>query len=156
MKQLQYKHYFTVRKGVFEFEDKEMFEYKRRNLEGKKGYAIIEEVEKEITPNQYAYYFGGIIRRECMSSDIFSGFTERQIHHILFSELRSTTRGIELPDGTTKIVTITEDFEKYKQEDMRKYIDELIPHLQVNYNIHPKPSSHYKYNKFYIDPKIIK
>lgn len=156
MKQLQFKHFFKVDKGVFKFEDKEMFEFKRRNFEGKRGYAIIEEVEDEITPNQYAYYFGGIIRRECMNSNTFSGLTEMQIHNVLFAELRSTTRGIILADGTTRLTTISEDFSKYKKDDMIKYINELIPHLQVTYDIHPKPPEHYKYNKFYIDPKTFR
>jgi hypothetical protein len=133
-----------------------MLEYKKRNLEGKRGYAIIDEEEKNVSPNQYAYYFGGIIRRECMASDVFKGYTEKQIHSLLFNELRSTVKGILKPDGTTKLVTMSEDFNSYKKEDMRLYMEELIPHLQTEYNIYVKPSSHYKYNKFYIDPKLMK
>lgn len=154
MKKIPFKHYFKVEKGVFSFENKEMFEYKRLNLEGKRGYAIIEEVEEEISVDQYGYYFGGIIRGECMRSNTFAGLSDRQIHSILFSDIRSFTKGILMPDGTTRLVTVMEDFHSYKKRDMSKYIEEVIPHLQTVYDIHPKPSSHYKYNKFYIDPKI--
>ena len=128
-----------------------MFKYKKRSLEGGKSYAIIEEVGDEITPNQYAYYFGGIIRKECMKSNTFQGLSEKQVHQVLFTELRSQVKGIKMPDGTTKLVTVSEDFSRYKLPDMQKYIEELIPYLQVEYDIHPKPASHYKYNKFYFD-----
>jgi len=152
----KYKHYFTVREGKFVWEEKDMFEYKRKALEGRKGYAIIEEEAIKVTPNQYAYYFGGIIRRECMKSNVFHGLSEQQIHQVLFSELRSSVKGIHLKDGTTRLVTVVEDFGKYNKEDMRKYIEELIPYLQTEYDIHPKPASHYKYNKFYLNEKLIK
>lgn len=133
------------------WEDRTMLDYKKLSLEGKRGYAIIEEVKDNITPNQYAYYFGGIIRKECMKSNTFHGFSDKEIHQILFSELRSTTKGIEMPDGTTRLVTVTEDFSKYGKKKMAEYIEELIPYLQMEYDIHPKPADHYKYNKFYLN-----
>ncbi len=127
-----------------------MFTWKKLSLEGRRGYAIIEQVTGEVTPNQYAYYFGGIIRRECMVSNTFQGLSEKQVHQVLFAELRSSVKGIKCLDGTTKLVTVTEDFEAYGKENMRKYIEELIPHLNVEYRIFPKPAEHYKYNKFYL------
>jgi len=151
MREPKYKHFFKVRDGKFIWEDEDMLEYKRKSLEGGRGYAIIEEAGDEITPNQYAYYFGGIIRKECMKSNTFQGLSEKQVHQVLFNELRSSVKGIKMPDGSTKLVTIAEDFSRYKLPDMQKYIEELIPHLQVEYNIHPKPASHYKYNKFYFN-----
>ena len=151
----KYKHFFKIINGKYLWAEPDMFEYKRKVLEGKRGYAIIEEEEEEISPNQYAYYFGGIIRRECMVSEAFQGFTEHEIHEALFFELRSTTKGIKLPDGTTKPIRVSEDFGSYKKKDMSAYIEELIPHLNVNYNIWPKPASHYKYNRFYINPKTL-
>jgi len=151
MREPKYKHFFTVINGKFIFEEEDMLEFKRKNLEGRRGYAIIERVESDITPNQYAYYFGGIIRKECMKSETFQGLSEKQVHQVLFADLRSTVQGIKMPDGTTRMVTITEDFSRYKQDDMRRYIEELIPHLQVEYDIHPKPADHYKYNKFYFN-----
>ena len=156
MKEPQYKHFFQVIDGKFIFEGEDMLNFKRKSLEGRRGYAIIEEVEDDITPNQYAYYFGGIIRKECMKSDIFQGLSEKEVHQVLFLDLRSSVRGIKMPDGTTKLVNITDDFSRYKKPDMWKYIEELIPHLQVEYNIHPKPASHYKYNKFYFDERKMK
>lgn len=156
MKDPKYKHYFTIRDGKFIWEEQDMLEFKRKSLEGRRSYAILEEVEDDITPSQYAYYFGGIIRKECMRSDIFQGLSDKQIHQVLFMELRSTQKGIKMPDGTTRLVTVTDDFGNYKKPDMIQYISEVIPHLQVEYDIHPKPAEHYKYNRFYMDPKTMK
>jgi hypothetical protein len=155
VKEPKYKHFFVVKDGKFVWEDGEMFDYKKRSLEGKKGYALIEEQENKPSPNQYAYYFAGIIRKECMVSDCFQGLSEKQIHSILFLELRSSVHGIKMPDGSTRLKTIAEDFNRYTMKDMAKYIEELIPYLNTEYNIWPKPADHYKYNKFYMNPKII-
>lgn len=148
-----YKHFFKIVDGKYIWDEPDMFEYKRKALEGKRGYAIIEETDEEISPNQYAYYFGGIIRKECMVSETFQGLTEKQVHQVLFSELRSTTKGILMPDGSTKTVMVSEDFDRYKKKDMILYLEELIPHLNTEYNIWPKPASHYKYNRFYFNQK---
>ena len=133
-----------------------MFRYKKLSLEGRRGYAIIEQITGEVTPNQYAYYFGGIIRKECMVSNAFQGLSEKQVHQVLFAELRSSVKGIKCLDGTTRLVTVTEDFEAYGKESMRKYIEELIPHLNTEYRIFPKPAEHYKYNKFYLKERKMK
>jgi hypothetical protein len=156
MKELLYKHLGKFLGGKPIWDDPQMYEYKKRNLEGKRFYMILEELENDISPNQYAYYFGGIIRRECMNSNVFAGFSDKEIHQVLFEELRSKTKGINRLDGTVQLVTITDDFSAYKKPDMARYIEELIPHLELEYGIHVKPASHYKYNKFFINTKIIK
>lgn len=156
MKDPKYKHYFIIRDGKFIWEEPDMLEFKRKSLEGVRSYAILEEVEGDITPNQYAYYFGGIIRKECMVSEAFQGLSDKQIHQVLFTELRSTQKGIKNKDGTTRLVTVTDDFGSYKKPDMIKYIEEVIAHLQLEYDIHPKPAEHYKYNRFYLNPKTMK
>lgn len=156
MKELLYKHLFRVINGKFIWDNPQTFDLKKQNLEGRHGYAIIEILEDDISPNQWAYYFGGIIRKECMSSNCFASWSEKEIHNHLFKELRSKEKGIHQLDGTIKMVTITDDFSAYKKGDMAKYIEELIPHLNMNYGIYPKPASHYKYNKFFLDTKVFK
>ena len=155
MKAPKYKHYFTVVNGQFIWEDPDMFKYKQKVLEGKRGYALIEEVKEEISVNQYAYYFGGIIRNECMASNVFSGLSDMEIHQVLFEELRSTTKGIQLPDGKIKLVRVKEDFSSYGKKEMARYMEEVIALLQTEYDIHPKPPHKYKYNKFIINPKTL-
>jgi len=53
MRELKFQHRFSVINGKFIWDDKEMLEYKRRVLEGKRGYAIIEELEEEQSTNQW-------------------------------------------------------------------------------------------------------
>ena len=118
-KGLKFQHRFSVINGKFIWDDKEMLEYKRKILEGKRGYAIIEELEEEISTNQWGYYFGGIIRQECMDSNVSAGWTDKEIHNHLFSELRSQQKGVQMPDGTVRLVTVTEDCSAYKKADMR-------------------------------------
>ncbi len=50
-----------------------------------------------------------------MVSEVFRSFSEQQVHQVLFAELRSSTKGIKRPDGTTQLVTVTEDFSAYKK-----------------------------------------
>ena len=79
MRELAYKHYFTVVGNKFLWEDQEMFRLKKKMLNGKKGYAIIEEEVDKASSNQLAYYFGGIIRKECMNSNTFA-FTRPKVN----------------------------------------------------------------------------
>lgn len=151
-----YKHYFQVIDGKIVWEEPDMLKYRKKTLEGKRGYAIFKEAKRSITPNQYAYYFGGIIRSECMSSEVFQGLSEIEIHQALFSELRSTVKGIKLPNGKTRIIKVVEDFSSYNRKEMTRYIEEVIALLAVEYNIHVKPANKYRFRNFYINPKAYK
>jgi hypothetical protein len=157
MNPLPYKHFFTIVNGKFVWEDKNMLDLQRKLLEGKRGYAIIEEEVDKASSNQLAYYFGGIIRRECMNSNTFSGMGEMDIHNHLLLEVMGTVRSIILKNGETKLVNSVPDFNKIKdnKKKMTEYLEKLIPHLAIEYDIHVKPASMYKYNKFYIKTKII-
>jgi hypothetical protein len=157
MRELAYKHYFTVVGNKFLWEDQEMFRLKKKMLNGKRGYAIIEEEVDKASSNQLAYYFGGIIRKECMNSNVFAGMKEMEIHNHLLFEVRGSTRNISMPDGKTKIMELIPDFNEIKdnKKEMTKYLEEVIAKLQTEYNIYPKPAEHYKYNKFYIKERHI-
>lgn len=150
MPQLEFKHHFRVEEGKFIFEDPEMFEFYKRKFEGRRGYSVIFETIDDPTPNQYAYYFGGIIRKECMQSNTFAGWTEKEIHRFLFRNVMGILTLIKLRDGSTRTVEKVPDFDSIGKEGMREYISQLIPYLQIEFDIHPKPAEHYKYNKFYI------
>ena len=158
MRELAYKHFFIVKEGKFIWDDPQMFEYKKKSLDGRRGYAIIEEEKDKASTNQLAYYFGGIIRKECMKSNVFTGLSEKEIHNGILFETRGYVRNIQMPDGTTKIMECLPDFDDIVKDkgEMSKYISEVIILLQTDYNIHPKPASHYKYNKFHIETKHYK
>lgn len=156
MAELKYKHRFTVKDGKFIFDDKAMFEFIRKNLEGKQGFAIIEEEEKDISFDQFAYYFAGIIRRECMVSNTFEGLIEKEVHGILMMETgHSTTITYNHPKKGRIIYEIPEDIKKWSMKKMALYVEEVIALLNTEYQIYPKPPNHYKYNKYYMDPKKI-
>ena len=156
MRPLPYKHYFTVTDKKFVWEDTQMFDLKRSLLEGKRGYAIIEEVEERTTSSQLAYYFGGIIRQECMNSNCFAGWKEGEIHNHLLIEVTGTMRQIHRPDGSTSLVEMPEDFDAImnSKKRMTEYISKVIAKLETEYQIYTKPSEHYKKtNKFRIKEK---
>jgi len=157
MKELAYKHYFTVYGNAFVWDDPEMFRLKKKMLDGKRGYAIIEEEAENASSNQLAYYFGGIIRKECMNSNVFASMKEQEIHNHLLFEVRGTTRNVTMPDGKTKIMEMIPDFNEIKdsKKKMAKYIEEVIAKLNTEYDIYPKPAEHYKYNKFYIKERNV-
>lgn len=159
MKPLPYKHYFSVTSGKYVWEDPQMFELKKTMLEGKRGFAIIEEVTEKGTSNQLAYYFGGIIRQECMNSECFAGLTEKEIHNALLLEVRGSMRQIRRPDGSVSLKEMPGDFDEIKdnKKEMAKYLEEVIAKLETEFEIYPKPSEHYKStNKFVIKKKVYK
>jgi hypothetical protein len=147
MRPLPYKHYFTVSDdGRYVWEDPQTFEVKRKILEGKRGYAIIEEEVEDSSSNQMAYYFGGIIRQECMHSNCFAGLSERDIHNYLLVSVRGSMRQIHRPDGSVSLVEMPGDFERImdSKKEMASYISEVIAFLETEHQIYPKPSEHYK------------
>ena len=148
--EIEFKHHFSVESGEFIWKDAEMFEFYKRKFAGRRGYAVIFETKDDPTPNQYAYYFAGIIRKECMQSNCFAGWTEKQISKFLLKEVMGITKQIKMPDGTIKHVILAPDFDSLGKEGMIEYISKLIPYLQTELDIYPKPSEHYKYNKFYL------
>jgi hypothetical protein len=156
MRPLPYKHFFTISEGKFVWEDPQIFEVKRKILEGKHGYAIIEEEPENGSSNQLAYYFGGIIRQECMHSNCFAGLSEKDIHNYLLMSVRGSMRQIHRPDGSVSLMEMPGDFERIMEskKEMSKYIEEVIAFLNTEHQIWPKPSEHYKKtNRFRIQEK---
>lgn len=150
MPELEFKHHFRVESGQFFWENPEMFEYYKRKFEGRRGYAVIFETKDDPTPNQYAYYFAGIIRKECMQSDMFGGWTEKEIHNFLLKEVMGTLKQVKFKHGPVRTISVAPDFNSIGKKGMVEYISRLIPYLQTEFDIHPKPAEHYKYNKFYL------
>jgi hypothetical protein len=151
MRPLPYKHYFNVSEGKFNWEDPQMLEVKRKLLEGKRGYAIIEEDTEDVSLNQLAYYFGGIIRQECMNSECFAGLSEKEIHNYLLTKCEGSMRKVYRPDKTFAVIEMPGDFDLImgSKKRMALYIEKVIATLQTEHDIFPKPAEHYKKtNKF--------
>lgn len=152
-KDLQYSHYATVIDETFYFEKPEIWAFNRKQINNKRVRITVEEVSENITTNQFAFYFGGIIRSECMNSECFKGCTENEISDCLFEDIRSYTKTVIDSKGNTRIFHAIDKIVNYTKEDMRKFIEELIPHLAITYNIHVKDPEYYKLNKYIIKHK---
>ena len=155
--ELQYKHAFTITDGRIYWDKPDLLRAKLFMLENKRGYAIITMEEDKPSSNQWAFYWGGIINGECMHSNCFLGLNEKEVHHILFSELRSYTRGVTITkkDGEEMHIQkeFIDDFSTYSKKKLSEYIEQLIPHLKNDYGIIIKDSKDYQYNKFHLKKK---
>jgi len=157
MSALKYKHLFTITGGKFIWESKEMLDFIRRDFEGKKGYAQFVEVKEGNTVDQYGYYFAGIIREACMTSNAFAGNTEYEVHCALMMETgHSHTSTFEHPKHGRIIYEVPQDIKKFGKKKMAAYVDQVIALLNSEYQIHPMPSKYFKDNKYYMDPKTYK
>lgn len=158
-KELEYKHWFVCQDGKFYWDRPDLLRAKMHMLNNRRGFAIITYAKENITPGQYAFYFGGIIRGECMHSNCFQNVNEKEIHKLLFKELRTYTKEIILTkkDGSIEhsFESFTEDFDSYSKEQMSKYIEELIPYLAEEYGIHIKDKNDYQYNQYVTTRKEI-
>jgi len=156
-KVLEYKHWFTNSEGVLYWDKPDLLNAKLEMTRNQRGYAIITTAEDKPTVNQYAFYFGGIIRGECMHSNFFLGLSEKEIHQVLFREIRTYTRGRTVIniDGEyiEKKEEFIEDFDSYGKKQMTKYIQELIPHLLHEYNIKVKDPKEYSLRNSHITSK---
>jgi hypothetical protein len=156
-KVLEYKHWFVIDGDNIYWEKPDLLRAKISMLNNKRGYAIITVAEEKPTVNQYAFYFGGIIRGECMNSNCFAGLNEKEIHQILFKELKTYKRGRTIitkqGDDIEILEDFIEDFDSYGKKQMTKYIEEVIPHLLNNYNIRVKDSKEYSLKNSHIISK---
>ena len=108
------------------------------NLEGKRGCVIFYEDQENVTNDQWAFYYGAVIK-ECMALNEFAGYTKREVHDMLFEQLRSYDK---------KSRAFIEDFGSYGKKDMAKYIEELLPYLALEHGLHIKDPSQYKIDQF--------
>jgi len=148
MKDYDYKHFFHVKNGVFYWEEKDLFDYKRNKLEGKRGYAIIKRDIPGKSPNQRAYYMKGIIKETCLNSECFAGWNEYEVHDYLLKSIRGKPKIVKLKDGYERTILSPPDFASFNKEKTSVYIEEVLAFLSYQHDIHPKPAEHYKYNKF--------
>lgn len=135
IRNVEFKHYFRVIDGLFYWKDKDAFRAEKTKYEGKNGYVIFFNQEAKATNDQYAFYFGFVIGRACAESNIFSGYNKHEIHMVLMKDLRS--EDIVIPDkrGTKHVKTIVEDYHSWNKKKWASFIEEVVPHLQIEYGI---------------------
>ena len=148
MPKVGYIHRGYILDGHIYYDRPEMYVKELQGLEGFRFQMTIEKEHESISKNQRGYYFGGIIRAELMNSNIFSGFTEKEIHQMLLEQLRSYNKTIINKDKTETSCEFVEDFASYGKEEMTKYIDDVINYVTVEFNIPIKSSDEYKLNQY--------
>ena len=79
-----------------------------------------------------------------MASNAFSGLTEKEIHQELFRELEEYPKVYIDKDGNERVKNFVPDFNGYNREQVKSYIDRLIPHLATEYDIYIKTPEEYK------------
>lgn len=115
--------------------------------EGKDLIVSIEPKKNAISEDLYAFYFGIIIRKECMQSEAFSTYyDEYEIHQIFQEKLRSyivmeNTGTEDAPLLVPK--RIVDNVLIYSNEDFKLYVSDLITYLAHEFDIHVKEKSEY-------------
>lgn len=110
-------------------------------MEGKDCYLILQENEENITKKQYAYFFKGIIKAECMNSEMFSTYTMEEIREI-FENLFLSEQ--DVVDG--KLVNKKVTIDKLTKVEFAKFIEKVIAWLKEN-DINVKTIDEYWYEQ---------
>lgn len=133
MSYAEYKHYFEVEDdGSIKIKDDKMFMYDCKRQRGNKKYLLVRSDGKKIQHPKFKFYFGVVIGKYCLGSNVFNGYSKEVVHQILFAEIK----GKPIRFMEKKMMIFEKPFEKYTDEDMVEYLNELIPHLATTYNIY--------------------
>ena len=144
---INYRHFFSVKNGEVIFEHPEMHKTQLQILEGKKGYLLyVQESEyTKTSSSQWAFLYGGIIRGECMRSNVFSHFHDvDDIAQYFAAVLRPNKRIIVKPDGSEIVMDIFDDISKYNRKQLASFIQDVISYLDTEYNIFVKDPKVYQ------------
>ena len=126
------------------FLDQDAFLRACAKLHGKTITVILQETpEMPVDRDLYAFYFGIIIRKECMSSEAFKTYyCEMDIHNILQYKLRTFYRMENgVPAAVTDLVL------QYSEGDFKLYIQDVIMYLAVEFEILVKDYETYHIDK---------
>lgn len=141
---VQIKHKGILNNGKLIHDFPKVYKAKIDSLEGCRFELILEREHEKVTPSQWAYYYGGIIRGTCMKSETFSGWTFKEIHEAILKHLRTNTKVVIFPDGSETLMEYTDDLKQYSKLEKSKYIEDVLNFLAEK-DIHPLPPDYYKY-----------
>ena len=152
MDSIGFKHFFKVENNKIIFSDKEMLNFEKRKLEGKRGFLLFYEDEEKPSLSQYSYYFGVLIRKYCMNSNDFAAATQYDIHEYFLVELRGRAATIKKNNGRLRTIIAPGDFDHIRKSKKRfaEYITEVIALLNTDHDIFPLPPEHFKNPKYSI------
>lgn len=143
------KHKLRAKIGntSLEFLDKDALFHVCHILNGKVVTITIDDNPKPISPDLYAFYFGIIIRKECMSSEAFrTYYDEMELHNMFASKLRSYIRMV-VKNGKSDTERKVDDVLSYDDDTFKLYIEDLKWYLEQEFNIIIKDYETYHIDK---------
>lgn len=124
-----------VVKGNIIYKDNALYYLSTSKFDGENVIVTIEKNNLPISKDLYAFYFGIIIRKECMSSNAFKTYyDEQEIHKMFQSKLRSYIRCVQTPKGTIT-ERIVEDVLQYDTPAFVEYLEDLKWYLESTFGI---------------------
>lgn len=128
MSDVKLKHRFVIKHGGRYYLQPMKLHQRLMELEGKSGYDIIEEDFDPTTKDQFAYYYGGIIKAVCMQTEMFAGNEETEIDDH-FRDLFLTYRKMISINGKHREVVKQDHLSSLGKKKMAEYITKVIAWL---------------------------
>lgn len=142
-----------VKNGRRIYNKPELLQRVLNDLDGRDFEEYITERPEGKTPSQRAYYFGGIIKKTCMESEPFRGWSFDEIDHFFRQKFISykTTKSIE---GIEITFNVVDDISSLSKKKMSEFIDRVIQFLD-EHEIKVLSPGEYYYGKYQLpDQKI--
>lgn len=145
------RFYGTVVNGKRTYFRPQLHQKALEKLEGKQFEEVIKQRFEDESPNQHAYYRGGIIKATCMETELFGGWSEVDIHDYFAKKFLTNIRPkvLKFPDGTETTIEVahTESTGDLGKKRMSEFIDRVLIDLAEN-NIFPLTPEDYYYGKY--------
>lgn len=131
------KYYFNERLAKLQYQ----------KLEGKEFEEILRPKREGISTDQYAYYFGGIIKGTCMEAEVFAGWTRDEIDKYLCTELLSITK-VRIIGGKPKEIINVQQKSDLSMAEFAQFVDNVINLLAMEHQINVLPPEDYKIGRY--------
>ena len=130
-----------------EFLDKDALFRVCKAYNGKAVTVSIDDFPMPVHPDLYAFYFGIIIRKECMNSEAFKTYySEKEIHNMLATKLRTFIRARKGVTFRVEIEEVVEDVLSYDYDNFVEYVQDVVTYLESEFGIIVKD-----YETYHID-----
>ncbi len=128
------------------YDHPDIYEMIMKELEGKRFEVIFKKEHIDVTANQWAYYFGGIIGGTCMRCAMFEGWTKDEIDLHFRKTLRSYTIS-RLINGKMTYEQGYDDIGRYSLDEMVLFIEDVLNYL-ATFEIIPLSPQDYNLKRY--------
>ena len=125
-------------------------EERLKMFEGKRFRDIMEEVDEDKTPNQLAYYYGGIIAATCMKSESYAGCSKNEIDNYFQSKFLEYTTTKEIHGEVCRLI-VRDRLSRLSKKALANFINNVIA-LLAEQKITVLSAYEYKYGKYILPP----